>query len=107
MSYYEPSICDIFTLDVEPVSNYDNNYQYDGSGYADTIYIKNKKMLGANVFTADKDHVQSLKAVSFYTITDDQAYTIKIYKNVSGNSPEKGTLVKECTTSGTDRKSVV
>lgn len=101
LSYYEPSICDIFTLDVEPVSNYDNNYQYDGSGYADTIYIKNKKMLGANVFTADKDHVQSLKAVSFYTITDDQAYTIKIYKNVSGNSPDKGTLVKECTTSGT------
>ena len=105
MSYYEPSICDIFTLDVEPVSNYDNNYQYDGSGYADTIYIKNKKMLGANVFTADKDHVQSLKAVSFYTITDDQAYTIKIYKNVSGNSPEKGTLVKECTTSGTAKLS--
>lgn len=105
LSYYEPSICDIFTLDVEPVSNYDNNYQYDGSGYADTIYIKNKKILGANVFTADKDHVQSLKAVSFYTITDDQAYTIKIYKNVSGNSPVNGTLVKECTTSGTAKLS--
>ena len=105
LSYYEPSICDIFTLDVEPVSNYDNNYQYDGSGYADTIYIKNKKMLGANVFTADKDHVQSLKAVSFYTITDDQAYTIKIYKNVSGSSPVNGTLVKECTTNGTAKLS--
>lgn len=105
LSYYEPSICDIFTLDVEPVSNYDNNYQYDGSGYADTIYIKNKKILGANIFTADKDHVQSLKAVSFYTITDGQPYTIKIYKNISGNSPEKGTLVKECTTSGTAKLS--
>lgn len=43
MSYYEPSICDIFTFDVEPVSNYDHNYQYDGIGYGDTVYIKNKK----------------------------------------------------------------
>lgn len=101
LSYYEPSICDIFTFDVEPVSNYDNNYQYDGIGYGDTVYIKNKKIRGANVFKADNDSVQELKAVSFYTLTDKQAYNIKIYKNVSGNSPVKGTLVKECTTNGT------
>lgn len=101
LSYYEPSICDIFTFDVEPVSNYDNNYQYDGIGYGDTVYIKNKKIQGANVFTADNDSTQELKAVSFYTLTDKQAYNIKIYKNVSGSSPVKGTLVKECTTNGT------
>lgn len=101
LSYYEPSICDIFTFDIEPASNYDNNYQYDGIGYGDTVYIKNKKIQGANVFTADNDSVQELKAVSFYTLTDKQAYNIKIYKNVSGSSPVKGTLVKECTTNGT------
>ncbi|MCI9079484.1 MAG: hypothetical protein HFH68_11250 [Lachnospiraceae bacterium] len=101
LSYYEPSICDIFTFDIEPVSNYDNNYQYDGIGYGDTVYIKNKKIQGANVFTADNDSIQELKAVSFYTLTDKQAYNIKIYKNVSGSSPVKGTLVKECTTNGT------
>lgn len=101
LSYYEPSICDIFTFDVEPVSNYDNNYQYDGIGYGDTVYIKNKKIQGANVFTADNDSTQELKAVSFYTLTDKQAYNIKIYKNISGSSPVKGTLVKECTTNGT------
>ena len=101
LSYYEPSICDIFTFDIEPVSNYDNNYQYDGIGYGDTVYIKNKKIQGANIFTADNDSAQELKAVSFYTLTDKQAYNIKIYKNVSGSSPVKGTLVKECTTNGT------
>lgn len=101
LSYYEPSICDIFTFDVEPVSNYDNNYQYDGIGYGDTVYIKNKKIQGANVFTADKDSAQELKAVSFYTLTDKQSYNIKIYKNVSGSSPVKGTLVKKCTLNGT------
>ncbi len=101
LSYYEPSICDIFTFDVEPVSNYDNNYQYDGIGYGDTVYIKNKKIQGANVFTADNDSKQELKAVSFYTLTDKQSYNIKVYKNVSGSSPVNGTLVKECTTNGT------
>lgn len=101
LSYYEPSICDIYTFDVEPVSNYDNNYQYDAIGYGDVVYIKDTNIKGANVFTADKDSVQTLKAVSFYTITDKQAYTIEIYKNVSGNSPAKGTLVTKCTTSGT------
>ena len=45
--------------------------------------------------------MQSLKAVSFYTITDDQSYTIKVYKNVNGSSPTSGTTANECTTSGT------
>jgi len=101
LSYYEPSICDIFTFDIEPASNYDNNYQYDGIGYGDTVYIKNKNIQGANVFKSDNDSAQELKAVSFYTLTDKQAYNIKIYKNVSGSSPVKGTLVKQCTTNGT------
>lgn len=101
LSYYEPSICDIYTFEMEPVSNYDNNYQYDGIGYGDMVYVKNKKITAANVFTADKDSTQLLKAVSFYTLTDDQSYNIKIYKNVSGNSPENGTLVNECTLNGT------
>lgn len=101
LSYYEPSICDIYTLDMEPVSNYDNNYQYDGMGYNDIVYVKDSKITAANVFTADKDSAQILKAVSFYTLTDDQSYNIKIYKNVSGNSPENGTLVQQSTTNGT------
>lgn len=105
MSYYEPSICDIYTFEMEPVSNYDNNYQYDGIGYGDTVYVRNKKITAANVFTADKDSTQSLKAVSFYTLTDDQSYNIKIYKNVSGNSPENGTLVNKCTLNGTAKLS--
>jgi len=103
MSYYEPSICDIFTFDVEPADNYDNNYQYDGIGYGDTVYINNTKMRGANVFKADS--AQSLKAVSFYTLTDNQAYNIKIYKNLSGSSPVNGTLVEECTVNGTAKLS--
>ncbi len=101
LSYEEPSICEIYTMDAEPADNYDNNYQYDGLGPNDSLYIKNSKIYGANVFTADASSAQSLKAVSFYTITDDQPYTIKIYKNVTGNSPTSGTIVSQCTTSGT------
>lgn len=105
LSYQEPSICDVYALNVEPTSNYDNNYQYDGNGYNDSVYIKDTKIQGANIFTADKNSTQELKAVSFYTITDGQPYTIKIYKNVSGSSPTNGTLVSECTTSGTAKLS--
>lgn len=101
LSYDEPSICEVYTMDAEPADNYDNNYQYDGLGPNDSLYIKNSKIYGANVFKANASSAQSLKAVSFYTITDDQPYTIKVYKNVNGSSPTSGTIANECTTSGT------
>ncbi len=99
LSYYEPSICDIYSFIAQPSDNYDNVLQYDGLGYNGAIYFKDKRARGANVFTAD--FAQTLKAVSFYTISDSQRYTIKIYKNLSKSSPTSGRLVDKCTVSGT------
>lgn len=102
MSYKEPSIGEIYSMDVESADNYDNIYQYDGAGWGDGIYNPNSDITGANVFTNKSNNVQNLNAVSFYTLSDNQKYTIKIYKNLTGNTPSTGTLVSTATTSGTE-----
>lgn len=101
LSYYEPSINEIYSFDVEKTDNYSNNYQYDGSGWHDAPYYTDTDISGANVFTAGKSYNQTLKSVGFYTITDAQAYTISVYRFLSGSSPSSGTLISQCTTSGT------
>lgn len=101
MSYKEPSIGEIYSMDVESVDNYDNIYQYDGAGWENALYYKNSDLTGANVFTNKSNTVQYLNAVSFYTVSDNQKYTIKVYKNMTGNTPSTGKLVSTATTSGT------
>ena len=101
MSYKEPSIGEIYSMDVESTDNYDNIYQYDGAGWENALYYKNSDLTGANVFTNKSNTVQYLNAVSFYTLSDKQKYTIKVYKNMTGNTPSTGTLVSTATTSGT------
>lgn len=101
LSYEEPSINDIYTMAVEPTANYENIYQYDGNGWSDAVCINGSSFTGANVFTSDTSFEETLNAVSFYTITDNQKYTINIYKNLTGNTPDTGTLASSCTVSGT------
>ncbi|MBQ1994279.1 MAG: hypothetical protein II243_07430 [Lachnospiraceae bacterium] len=101
LSYKEPSICDIYSMELEPVDNYDYNYQYDGIGWTDAIYFNSKDISGANVFENNTESSQELKAVSIYTLDDKQSYTIDVYKNVSGNTPVSGEHVEGCTISGT------
>lgn len=101
VSYEEPSLCDIFTMAVESTANYENIYQYDGNGYVSGSAFKNDDATCANVFTSDSSFEETLNAVSFYTMTNNQKYTIKIYKNLTGDTPDTGSLASSCTTSGT------
>lgn len=101
LSYQEPSICDIYSFEVESADNYDTNYQYDGFGWGSALTGNNAPVKGANIFETKEGYNQSLKAVGLYTIDDKQSYTIQIYKNVTGTSPTSGTLVSASTTSGT------
>lgn len=100
LSYEEPSICDIYSFETESADNYDTNYQYDGFGWGSAFGSDEFNMTGANIFKTGTSHNQSLKAIGLYTITDNQPYTIKIYKNVKKGKPTKGTLAASSTTSG-------
>ena len=96
MSYYTNTIdSDIYSLEVEPASNYDNNYQYQlasGVGQRDAI--------AANVYTAHSEggyYGEELKAVGIQHYSKGKSFTVKVYKNVS-TTPDTGTLVPEATT---------
>lgn len=100
LSYYEPSICDCFSFNIGSAEQYKNIYQYDGFGWSNANYSNSKDIKAANIFTANTNSPQALQAVSFYTLTDDQKYTIQIYRGVS-SKPTDGVLIDEATTSGT------
>lgn len=100
LSYHEPSICEIYSFEIEPSDNYDTNYQYDGSGWGSAIVGRQNSVKAANIYTVQKDYHQTLDAVGLYTINDNQAYKIQIYTNNSKNKPTSGKLVTASTTSG-------
>ena len=96
LSYEDCSLAETtYALQCESNSNYDNNYQYDG-----TIYTKKKttKVTSgvqlANIFQvhADEDG-ESLEAVSFTTGNANLDYEISVYLNPTSNNPSSGTLV--------------
>ena len=97
MSYEDKGLLasNAFVFDFDAASNYDNNYQYDGSyGNAEINVAANGGV--ANVFTAHANPggVEQLKAVSFALNTGGVPYTVKVYKNLaSASNPESGTLV--------------
>jgi C1A family cysteine protease len=84
VSYYDTTFgTDNYVFNgAEPTTNYSHIYQYDplgwtwqcGAGSGNTAWF-------ANVFTAIAN--QSLKAVSFYTVTFDADYEIYIYLNAA------------------------
>lgn len=100
LSYNEPSICDIYSFEVEPADNYDTNYQYDGSGWGTAIVGRQNDVKAANIYTARKDYHQTLNAIGLYTINDNQAYKIQIYTNCNKNKPTSGKLATASTTAG-------
>lgn len=89
-----------FFFDFEPSSNYDNNYQYDGSyGRSSRSYSGYNYVYIANIFKADSN--ESLKAVSFYTNNLDINYEIQVYKNLPNTTnPASGTKVYSTTVKG-------
>lgn len=100
MSYYDATIENrIFSMEVEPADNYDNNYQYQlESGAFRTGTF-------ANVFTCHAEggeYGEELRAVAFEHNTRGASYEIKIYRHVTG-APDTGILVPEATTTGVTR----
>lgn len=103
ISYEDTSLRDtVYVFDAEPASNYDHNYQYDGSITSGT-FSKSNSITAANVFTTKANEWEELKAVSFSVPNQAQVgYTVKIYTNLTdASNPESGTLVSSATTTGT------
>lgn len=102
LSYYDTSICEIFSFSARSADTYDTNFQYDGMGWSQGYY-DTEDIAIANIFTNDTATPQSIRAASFYTYGEEQEYTVQIYRNISGSGPLDGELVSACTTSGTAR----
>ena len=97
MSYEDMGLLtsNAFVFDFDAASNYDNNYQYDGSSGFSSFNLAAGGSI-SNVFTAhaNASGIEQLKAVSFAVNTAGIPYTVKVYKNLSSASnPESGTLV--------------
>ena len=97
ISYYDATLSDFISFHAEPADNYDRIYQYDlnqmgwtsANSFSSYPYCS-----GGNIFTAKED--ESVVAVSFFTKQAETAYTVQIYKNVTGTgAPTKGTLAAE------------
>lgn len=98
VSYCEPSLTELYSFQGER-KRFDHNYQYDGCGW--TIALAPQNGIGnkaANMFTVQTNYTQSMEAVSFYTATDRQPYTVSIYTHAKKGKPESGK--KMCTVSG-------
>ncbi len=106
MSYEDATVGGFASLTMEPTSNYGKVYQYDGGCTHSGGYVYSYNAVSstgisgaANVFTASDN--DELTAVSYYTPAAGLKYTIKIYNNLTGNTPGTGTLVSAATVSGT------
>ena len=107
MSYEDATVRQFSSLTMESTSNYGKVYQYDGGcehssdGYIYSYnYITASGLKGAaNVFTAsDNDEIT---AVSYYTPAAGFKYEIKVYTDLTGNTPDTGKLASSATVSGT------
>ena len=105
LSYYDKSTkVEGYAVEAQTSDNYDNNYQYDGTGWFSYMgysgYGGTNKY--ANVFTAkaNESKAENIEAVSFEDYSSAGCkYNISIYTNLTDVSdPESGTL--ECTQSG-------
>lgn len=97
LSYYDPSISNVYAMDFETIESVDNIYQYDGYWGNGISYFylptsANPKTLSyANVFEAQGDEI--LTRVSYYAMNTYANITASVYLNVPGDAVTSGTLV--------------
>ena len=91
LSYYDKSIDEnAYAFDFVSADNYDNNYQYDGTG---STYFRggNGSICGANAFVADSNEI--LEAVGVTTKNVNVNYEVRVYTGLAaGASPTSGNL---------------
>lgn len=95
VSYETGSLGEFTAYTSMSADGYDNNYQYDGFGISHSIFYSANNVKTANVFTARGNEI--LKSVCFYTVSQNTACSIRIYKNLidSYTSPTQGVLAYE------------
>lgn len=102
ISYYDPYMSDlgepVTFFEGEPATNYDNNYQYDGSFASSDYPLVGNTATFANVFTAKSD--EYLKAVAVSTNQTDVQYSIQVYLNPNDGNPESGKALLSSPTTG-------
>ena len=91
---YEDSVMQSMTakfFDYGKATNYNNNYQYDGSSSGGGVTFNKTTMYAANVFTAQGTG-EKLRAVGYGVLNSNYKVTIQVYKDVE-DVPNSGTLV--------------
>lgn len=88
ISYYSMSVQQMMCFNnAEDNANFGVNYQYDPYGFVSRW--GEEVSWGANVFTAESR--QPIQAVSFYAVHPFLNYEIRVFKNISGESPVQET----------------
>lgn len=97
MSYYEPTIDEVVSVDMEPVTNYGAVHSYDCSDLSTTYFSeKNCGLMLANVFEAKEP--ETVTAVGFFSAEQIPECKICVYKlNPDAENPEDGTPAIEMT----------
>ncbi len=105
LSYYDATLDDtVISFDAESASNYEHNYQYDGSTGTGYVSIPNGGKI-ANVFTATQSgngNYEEISAIGLGLYDSEVKYSIQIYKNpTSSNDPESGVQMLDTPQTGT------
>ncbi|SFB16361.1 Cysteine protease, C1A family [Acetitomaculum ruminis DSM 5522] len=102
LSYEDPKFKEldtVVTYDVEPIDNYDYNYQYDGTMNLGGLKDEGS-LTAANIYEAKGDSAyENIEAVGVGIFTTNTNVKVEIYKNITDTTnPLSGSLVKEATT---------
>lgn len=92
VSYYDPSIVELYTISGEAPQKHTQQYQYDNYGFWSAMSVEESDPSAymANIFTAQTD--TCVTAVMFVTATEEQSYAVRVYKNVQDPAdPTSGT----------------
>lgn len=93
MSYFDTLLANQGTcafMNAEPVTNYNNIYQYDPFGLVNITGFNSTTAWFSNIFTSNSNNL--LAASSFYALMPNSTYNLYVYKNPLSGIPISGTL---------------